>query len=140
VDCLGGLQAFHKRNILSYANNLTLTLAKENDFIIPKNGFTDSLILKVGNLELGSYFLCAGHTKDNIVCYVPSEKILFGGCLIKSLGANTGNLVDADTSKWPITVETVAQRFKYASLIIPGHGLEGDTSLFNYTIKLVKNI
>lgn len=138
-DCLGGIKAFHNLDIPSYGYKLTIDLAKEQGLIPPQNSFENSLLLQVGELRVSNYFLGGGHTKDNIVSYIPAEKILFGGCLVKSLGASKGNLIDADTTQWPITVSTVAKRFQKARIIIPGHGLEGDTYLLNYTINLFKN-
>jgi hypothetical protein len=38
-------------------------------------------------------FFGEGHTKDNVVAYFLSEKILFGGCLLKELEASKGYLV-----------------------------------------------
>ena len=36
-DCLGGLNAFHQRGIPSYANQLTIDLAKANGYPVPQN-------------------------------------------------------------------------------------------------------
>ena len=84
-DCLGGLKAFHENNIPSYAYFKTIELAKENNFVVPKNSFGDSLILKVGNENIIAKFFGEGHTKDNVVVYFPSEDVLFGGCLLKEI-------------------------------------------------------
>ena len=36
-----------------------------------------------------------GHTKDNIMGYFTEDQALFGGCLIKKVGASKGYLGDA---------------------------------------------
>ncbi len=139
-DCLGGLNAFHQNNIPSYANAKTIELAKEHKMpAIPQNGFTDKLILKVGKKNIIAKFFGEGHTKDNVVCYFPSEKILFGGCLIKEIDANKGYLGHANIATWSNTVENVKKEYPNVKIVIPGHGKYGDKKLLDYTIKLFKN-
>ncbi len=137
-DCLGGLKAFDENNIPSYAYFKTIELAKENNFAVPKNSFRDSLILKVGDENTIIKFFGEGHTKDNVVGYFPSENILFGGCLIKELGASKGYLGDANVADWPATVEKIKKEYPNVKIIVPGHGEYGNKKLLDYTIKLFK--
>lgn len=137
-DCLGGLKAFEKNDIPSYAYFKTIELAKENNFIVPQNGFRDSLVLKVGDKKIIAKFLGEGHTKDNIVGYFPSENIMFGGCLIKESGAGKGYLGDANVAAWSGTVERVKKEYPNVKIIVPGHGAYGNKKLLDYTIKLFK--
>jgi metallo-beta-lactamase class B len=81
-------------------------------------------------------YLGEAHSKDNIVTWVPKEKILFGGCMIKSLGASRGYLGDANLQQWSPTVEKVKKAFSNAAIVIPGHGSHGTTELLDYTIKM----
>ncbi len=135
-DCLGGLQTFHDSNIPSYANIKTMELAKENNLTVPKNGFTDSLVLKVGDEMVRVRFFGEGHTKDNVVGYFPSEDILFGGCLLKELNAGKGYLGDANLAEWSNTVEKIKKEYPGVRIVVPGHGDYGDSRLLDYTIKL----
>lgn len=137
-DCLGGLKAFDKNNIPSYAYFKTIEFAKANKYAVPKNSFKDSLILKVGNENIIAKFFGEGHTKDNVVGYFPSEKILFGGCLIKELEATKGYLGDANVADWSGTVEKVKKDYPDVKIVVPGHGVYGDKKLLDYTIKLFK--
>lgn len=137
-DCLGGLKAFDENNIPSYAYFKTIELAKENNYVVPKNSFKDSLILKVGDKNIIAKFFGEGHSKDNVVCYFPSENIMFGGCLIKELDANKGYLGDANVADWSSTVEKVRKEYPNVKIIVPGHGEYGDSKLLDYTIKLFK--
>lgn len=136
ADCLGGLQAFHEAGIRSYANELTLDLAKNSGVEIPKNGFRDSLTLEIGREKVVIKFLGQGHTRDNVVGYFPSEDVLFGGCLIKELDASKGYLGDASVDEWSATVEKVKKEFPRVKRVVPGHGEAGDSSLLDYTQKL----
>ena len=137
-DCLGGLKAFHDRQIQSYANFKTIEFAKERNFVVPKNGFNDSLLLKVGEETIIAKYFGEGHTKDNVIGYFPSENIMFGGCLIKELNASKGYLGDANVGAWSSTVEKVKQEYPAVKIVIPGHGERGDSRLLDYTISLFK--
>ena len=137
-DCLGGLKAFHENDIPSYAYFKTIELAKENNFVVPKNSFRDSLILKVGDENIIAKFFGEGHTKDNVVGYFPSENALFGGCLIKELDASKGYLGDANVKDWSNTVEKVKKAYPNVKIVVPGHGEYGNNTLLDYTIKLFK--
>lgn len=137
-DCLGGLKAFHENDIPSYSNFKTIELAKENKYEVPKNGFKDSLTLKVGSEIIAAKFLGEGHTKDNVVGYFPSENVLFGGCLIKELKAGKGYLGDANVPTWSSTVENVKKEYPNVKIVVPGHGKYGNQKLLDYTISLFK--
>ena len=134
-DCLGGLKAFDENKISSYAYFKTIELAKANNYVVPKNSFNDSLILKVGDENIIVKFLGEGHTKDNVVAYFPFEKVLFGGCLIKELNASKGYLGDANISAWSNTVENVKKEYPNVKIVVPGHGAFGNKKLLDYTIK-----
>jgi metallo-beta-lactamase class B len=138
VDCLGGLEEFHARMIPSYANKETLRLAQLRGFTVPQNGFDGRLELKVGQKSVINEFLGEGHSLDNIVSYVPSEQVLFGGCLIKAIGGGKGNLKDANVNEWSNTVRKVKDKFGDAKIIIPGHGKYGGIELLDFTIEKFK--
>lgn len=138
-DCVGGLKEFEKNNIPSYSNNKTIAFAKEKGFNVPNHGFDNSLTLNVGKQKVYAKFFGEGHTKDNIVGYFPSENAMFGGCLIKEIGASEGNLEDANIHVWSETVEKVKKTYPNAKVIIPGHGKTGGQDLLDYTIQLFKD-
>lgn len=138
-DCLGGLKAFHDNGAASYSSNLTRQYTLEDTAgksEIPQHGFSKELVLKVGKGKVVNRYFGGGHTRDNIVSYIPSEKVLFGGCLIKEQGAGKGNLADADVDAWPNTVRKVKSSFPDIKYVVPGHGQWGNTSLLDYTIRL----
>ena len=135
-DALGGLSAFHRRKIPSYSHRLTRKLLKADQHALrPMHTFNDELILKVGSSSLVNYYFGEAHAPDNIVSYLPREKVLFGGCMLKALNASKGNLSDANLKEWPITVAKVRKRID-AEYVIPGHGDGGGVELLDYTIKL----
>lgn len=135
-DCLGGLVAFHDLAIPSFASHKTISLAQSNHFTIPQIGFDDMMELSVGNEKIINRYFGEAHTRDNIVSYIPSEKIVFGGCMIKSLNATKGFTGDANTDEWSNTVQKIKDSYTDLKLIIPGHGKAGDTKLLDYTLAL----
>lgn len=137
-DCLGGLKAFHEHKIPSYAYAKTVALAKENQYEVPQNSFTEPLRLKLGEQYITAKFFGEGHTRDNVVGYFPADQVMFGGCLIKELEAGKGYLGDANVAAWSGTVEKVKREYPKVKLVIPGHGDYGDASLLDFTIKLFK--
>ncbi len=138
-DCLGGLAAFHAHGIPSYANRLTIELARtKGERVLPQNGFDDTLTLACGDRSVINRFFGAGHTGDNIVSYLPAEKTLFGGCLVKAMNAGKGNLADADTTRWSATIEQVQRAFPDLKHVIPGHGAAGGPELLDFTARLFR--
>lgn len=139
IDCMGGLGQIHKSGLKSYAHELTCEIAGTKNLPVPKFSFKDSLIIKTGEKEIICKYFGAAHTVDNIVVWIPEERILFGGCMAKSLSANTpGNIRDADLDSWPGTIEKVIGRFPHAQIVVPGHGDHGGTELLTHTLNVVK--
>lgn len=105
---------------------------------MPQNSFDKEMKLSLDKSYVLVKFFGEGHTKDNVIAYYPDEKILFGGCLIKELGANKGNLADANVATWSNTVQAIKSTFKDIHQVIPGHGKHGTSELLDYTIRLFK--
>jgi metallo-beta-lactamase class B len=135
-DCVGGLAEFHRRGIPSYGTNKTIGLAESMKFQVPRNGFDNLLKMKVGNRLVITEFNGEGHTRDNVIGYFPSEKAMFGGCLIKEIDAGKGNLEDANVKEWSATVAKLKRKYPDTRVVIPGHGKSGDMALLDYTIGL----
>jgi metallo-beta-lactamase class B len=133
-DCLGGLTEFHKRGIKSYSHELTPRLAADNK--IPQIVFKDKTEITTGNERVICRYFGEAHTIDNIVAWIPGEKILFGGCMVKSLNSSKGNLADANVNEWANTVKKIKEEFISAEIVIPGHGNTGGTELLDYTLDL----
>ncbi|HEY0897028.1 MAG TPA: subclass B1 metallo-beta-lactamase [Sphingobacteriaceae bacterium] len=140
ADCLAGLKEVHKRRIPSFAENRTIKILRTMDpvFDLPETGFTGSAVFRVGNKQVYAGYFGQGHTGDNIIGYFADQHVLFGGCLIKEIGAGKGNLEDANVAAWPGTVQKVRLKFPDINMVIPGHGKPGGTELLNYTIGLFK--
>lgn len=141
VDCLGGLKEFHHENIPSIGYYKTVELAKIDSVVSPQNwviGFENHLKFNedISSDSIEIYYFGEGHTKDNTIVYYRTENVLFGGCLIKEIGADKGNLSDANTDEWPQTVKAIKKHFPSVKTIIPGHGNYGGAEILDYTITL----
>lgn len=136
-DCLGGISAFQARGIPSYARDLTIKLAKENgEPVLPSKAFADSLRLDLQGLDVINRFHGEGHTRDNIVSYLPAEQVLFGGCLVKTMDAGKGWLGDANVEAWSETMRAVKRAYPNVRYVIPGHGPHGGKELLDFTEQL----
>ena len=136
IDCLGGLGAFHQRKIPSFATQLTIDMAQRNGYELPLYAMKSGHHTPFGNEKISSHYFGPAHTVDNIVSYFGGEKLLFGGCMIKSLNASKGNTSDADLNQWPETVAKIKTSYPELITVVPGHGKEGGSELLDYTIDL----
>jgi metallo-beta-lactamase class B len=135
-DCLAGLDALHQAGVPSYSSVLTAELARKTGVTVPQRTFEKQLPVTVGRTKVMCQYLGEGHTRDNIIAWIPGENIIFGGCLVKSMNATKGNLADANVQEWSNTVSRVKNTYKRARIVIPGHGPHGGTELLDFTIQL----
>lgn len=138
-DCIGGLDFIQSQGIESYANQMTIDIARSKNLPFPDHGFKDSLDLMLGDKMIKCYYFGAAHSSDNIVVWIPSEQILFAGCMIKSLNSqDLGNIVDADLNSYASTISKLKNKFQTAKFVIPGHGPFGRLDLIKHTSELLK--
>ncbi|KYG62383.1 hypothetical protein AZI86_16225 [Bdellovibrio bacteriovorus] len=91
--------------------------------------------LSFGEKKAEIFYPGHGHTKDNVVVYLPDYKILYGGCFIVGL-PKLGYIKEADLKEWPKALDKMS-RFD-AKWVIPGHGTSYSPDLIEHTKKLVK--
>jgi metallo-beta-lactamase class B len=138
-DCMGGIGYLHRRGIGSYAYELTREIAKGKDLTVPRHGFSDSLVFSLGKEKVISKYYGAAHSLDNIVTWIPSEKILFAGCMVRSLASTSlGHTGDGDLKAWPITLRKIIDAYPDVRIVIPGHGHFGGIELIRHTLELLK--
>ena len=138
ADCIGGFAILNKLGVETIYGAKTRTICCSANLPIAKTTFADSLAVDLNGLAIQLYFPGGGHSKDNIVAYIPSQKVLFGGCLIKEMDSNSlGNTADADIPAWPSSVQRVIAQFPNAAIVVPGHGKAGGKELLQHTIDIV---
>lgn len=139
ADTIGGLAALHRRGADSWAQQQTAALARAAGREVPRHLFRRSQELKVGERTVKLAFHGAGHTPDNIVVWLPEERILFGGCLVKAANASDpGNVQDAKMADWPATMQALMAAYPRARMVIPGHGDPGGFGLLGHTLGIVR--
>jgi metallo-beta-lactamase class B len=138
-DCMGGLGYIHSRGISTCASNRTIEIARQKGLPAPQYGFDKHLTLKVGNKQVVLRYHGPAHSSDNIVVWVPSEKVLFAGCMVKEANAkNIGNTSDADVTEWPKTIDSLIRSYPDALIVIPGHGDFGGRELLYHTKEVLQ--
>ncbi len=140
-DRTGGLEYFKQHGIKTYTTKQTDELSKKHgmkraEFLISKD-----TVFTTGEYSFQTYYPGPGHAPDNIVIWFEKEKILYGGCLIKSIEAGSlGNLSDANVKEYPTTLKKVEKKCKDARYIIPGHDNWLDTGSLKHTLKMAEEI
>lgn len=138
-DCTGGLPAAYDRGAESWAMAATAAKVTEGGTPVTHAATEDHLSLDLGDLTLEVYHLGGGHTPDNSVVWIPSRRVLFGGCLVRSAAAkDLGNTADADLAAWPSTIKAVIDRFPEVQVVVPGHGAPGGPELLDNTLALAR--
>jgi metallo-beta-lactamase class B len=103
------------------------------DIILPE----DSTFV-IDDVSVQTYFPGEGHAPDNIVVWFPSERVLFGGCFVKSIQSfGLGNVADANLKQRPASIKRVKQKFSAAQFIIPGHQDWSKLNSLEHTEKLL---
>lgn len=138
-DCIGGLPYLKSIGAKSLANQLTIDKCLEENLPVPEIAFDKEYDCLFNDEAIECRFFGGGHSFDNITVWLPKQKILFGGCLVKSIHSKgLGNLSDAVIDEWETTIEKVQFAYPDVKIVIPGHGSFGDAQLLSHTIELVK--
>jgi metallo-beta-lactamase class B len=138
-DRAGGLEFYRQKGIKTYTIKLTDEILLKNnekraEFVIPN----DTTFI-VGQHTFEIYYPGKGHAPDNIVVWFNKEKVLYGGCFIKSAETkDLGYLGDADVKEWEKSIEKTQMKFKNPKFIITGHDDWKDLTSLKHTLKLVK--
>lgn len=135
-DRTAGIELLNAKSIPTYASELTNKLHKRPGRVQAKNTFhKDSFWLLKNKIEV--FYPGAGHSQDNVVVWLPKEKVLAGGCFVRAKETeNLGNTDDADIAAWSESAEKLKSRYENAKLVVPGHGNVGDVSLLGHTREL----
>lgn len=129
-DSTAGIAYLNSKSIPTYASKLTNELLSKKGEEQATDSFTKNPFWLLKN-KIEVFYPGAGHSPDNVVIWLPKQKILFGGCFVKPEGL--GNLGDAVIEDWPASAEKLIVRYKNAKIVVPGHGAMGDVSLLEKT-------
>ena len=140
-DRTAGLEYYRQQGIKTYTTLLTDELSKKNDkkraqFLIAKD-----TVFNVGQYSFETYYPGQGHTADNIVIWFKKEKILYGGCLIKSADdEDLGFLGDANEAAYASTIKNVQQKCRQPKFVIVGHGDWANINSLEHTLLMAQQL
>jgi metallo-beta-lactamase class B len=138
-DRTAGLVYYRLKGIKTYTTDRTDELSKaRNDKRAEFLMYKDTTFT-IGQHSFQTYYGGQGHTPDNIVVWFDKEKILYGGCLVKSIEAeDLGNLSDANVKEWPATIKNIRRKFGNPDYIIPGHQDWHNKESLAHTLDLIR--
>ncbi|MDT3405125.1 subclass B1 metallo-beta-lactamase [Mucilaginibacter terrae] len=136
ADRTAGLDWLRKKGVKTYSSLLTHSLCEGGDEKQAQYTFKGDTTLSLGNVTLQTYYPGAGHSMDNLVVWFPNDKVLFGGCLIRSFEAKANPEVPgADFAQWAQATKKLFTRYGDAAFVIPGHqSWEGGTAMLSHTM------
>ena len=138
-DRTSGLPEAHQRGIKSYASSKTIEEAKRHGAPVPSHSLEELATLAALGIEGETFYPGPGHTDDNLVVWLPTSQVLFGGCLVKAASATSlGYVADASVATWPSSVRAVEERYPSARVVVPGHGDAGGRELLEHTRALAE--
>lgn len=138
-DRTSGLEYYKKLGIKTFTTTLTDSISKENERPRAEYVMNNDTVFTIGEYTFQTYYGGEGHTKDNIVIWFEKEKILYGGCLIKSIDAKDLEYVaEANIDEWGKTIKKIQTKFKKPKFIIPGHHEWKSKRTLKHTLKLIK--
>ena len=141
-DRTGGLPALARRGIPAAALDVTIETLRASGASggrLPRVLLTAAQPVHVDPLGFEAFFPGPGHAADTIVVWLPAERVLFGGCLVKAETAtDLGNVAEADLASWPRAIEAVRARYPRAEVVVPGHGPVGGPAALAHTLDLLR--
>lgn len=138
-DRTGALDILKARGVSTWSSKQTREFCMARNEKQATHSFVNDTTFHFGNHLLQTFYPGPGHTTDNIVVWFAKEKILYGGCFIKSTeSTGLGNVADANVKEWPQSVRNVSAVFPHPLWVIPGHQQWGDESLLTHTLQLLK--
>ncbi len=137
-DRIGGIDTLLENKVDVRSTGLTANEAELFGYQQPQTKLDDEPVFTIGEIEVETYYPGEGHSIDNITVWFPQYKVLFGGCLIKSLESeDKGNVADANVKEWPDSIKKVQEKYHDADIVVPGHGKWGSIDLLEHTLNLV---
>lgn len=142
-DRLGGADILKAKGVKVYAHPETIRLASLEGNPVPDVALSLSLApgstARLGTVDI--VFAGAAHAPDNVVVWLPDQKILFGGCLVRALESRRIPVVlGVDGPAWVLTAERLLARYSKTKLVVPGHGRVGSAALLAHTHRLASVI
>lgn len=139
-DRTSGLNILQTQGVKTYSSALSYQKGLDNGEQVAEFQFTNDTVFNLGGVTFETYFPGNGHAPGNIVVWFPQNKVLYGGCFVKSIEATgLGGIEDADLNNWPIAIKKTIKKFKSPRFIIPGHQGWLSRKALLHTLDLLKH-
>lgn len=137
-DRTAGLEYYYQQGIKTYTTSKTDSISIKKNEKRAKYLIHRDTTFSIGNYAFQTYYGGEGHTTDNIVIWFDKEKILYGGCMIKSTDSrDLGNIADANVEAWFHSLQKIEKKFSKPKFVIPGHQSWTNKKALSHTKKLI---
>lgn len=138
-DRLGGVDVLEARGIEVFAHPLTRQFSIEQGVPVPlhplKKLDAAGSRQKLEGLEV--FYPGPGHATDNVMVWLPQQRILFGGCAVRAGDTQSlGNTADANIEQWPQSIRRAIAHYPTIRTVVPGHGDVAGPELLQHTLTL----
>lgn len=139
TDRTGGLKYYAGKGIKTYTTRQTDSLCLLHHDNRAKHLIPKDTTFHIGGHTFQTYYPGPGHTVDNIVLWFPGSRILYGGCLIKSVDdTSLGNLEDAHINEWGNSLRRLQRKFPDPTNIIVGHNDWTNKNSIDHTLDMIR--
>ncbi len=140
-DRTGGLEYYRRQGIKTYTTWQTDELSKKRGMKRAEYLMEKDTVFRMGQYSFQTYYPGPGHAPDNIVIWFGDQKILYGGCLVKSVEDNSlGNMSDASVQYYARSLKKVLKKFRAPTFIITGHNDWMDTKSLKHSLKMAQRL
>jgi len=137
-DRTAGIEWLNRNAIPTYASQMTNEFLEKEGKAQAIKSF-DSIEFELHDGAVQAFYPGKGHAADNIVVWLPKSKILFGGCMIRSLKSKSlGYTGEASIEDWPISTQKVIDKYPHVKLVVPGHGGIAGPEMLKHTQELAR--
>ena len=137
-DRTSGIAYLKTQSILTYTSKLTDEILQQTKRPRAELVYADPQFVVAENL-LEVFYPGGGHTIDNHVVWLPKQKILFGGCLVRDVAAKTlGYVGEASIDSWEQSIDTLLAKYPQLAIVVPGHGAAGGVELLTHSKTLAR--
>jgi metallo-beta-lactamase class B len=138
-DKTAGLDYYRSKGIKTYSSRRTDSFSLANSKPRAAFLFDKDTTFTVGGYAIQTYYPGEAHTRDNIVVWFGKDRVLYGGCLVKSTEASDlGFTGDGNLSTYAETIRRVQAKFPNPAYVIPGHLAWQDPRSLQHTLDMAQ--
>ena len=138
ADKTAGLEYYQAKGISTYTTRMTDSISRVTGQKRAGHLMDKDTSFSIGGYSFDVFYPGEGHTPDNIVAWFSRDKVLYGGCLVKSTEAtDLGYIKEANLKTWAATIRRIQARFGKPRYVIPGHDGWTSNQSLDHTVRLV---